>query len=87
MLPPARPAGIGKPVEASASPAAAPKPVAGKHAKDPIGDLLGAPAPVPPAPIKPGAAKGQPVEKAARPAPSRQNDAIAGLIEQTTRNH
>src|SRR6476661_4932979 len=36
MLPPARPAGIGKPVEASASPAAAPKPVAGKHAKDPI---------------------------------------------------
>jgi hypothetical protein len=86
MLPPPRPAGLGKAVEANPQPAPSRPVVPGKHAKDPIADLLGGPAPVPPAPIKP-AGKGQPVEKAARPAPSRQNDSIAGLIEQTARSH
>jgi hypothetical protein len=91
ILPPSRPAGFGRTADQGAAVPA--KPAPGKHAapkdpaKDPIGDLLGGPAPVPPAPIKPGAAaKGQPVEKAARPAPPRGNDAIAGLIEQSARS-
>jgi hypothetical protein len=86
MLPPARPAGLGRAAEA---PAAAPgKPAAPKRpAKDPIADLLGGTAPVPPASIKPAAAKAQPIDKTVRPAVSAPaNDAIAGLIEQTSRS-
>ncbi|MFI4994933.1 MAG: hypothetical protein ACHQAQ_04015 [Hyphomicrobiales bacterium] len=91
ILPPARPPGLGRPSEQGSATLA--KPAPGKHpvkdpVKDPIADLLGGPAPVPPAPIKPGAGKGQTIEKAARPAtPVPANDAIAGLIEQTARNH
>jgi len=83
VLPPARPAGLGRAAEAPVAPA--PKPAGKRPTKDPIADLLGGAPPVPPAPVK-APAKGQPVEKAARPAP-RGNDAIAGLIEQTARNH
>ena len=84
VLPPSRPAALGRPADPVAPPPA--KPAAGKRpGKDPIADLLGGPAPVPPSPIKPSL-KAQPVEKAARPAPAHANDAIAGLIEQTARN-
>jgi hypothetical protein len=89
ILPPSRPPGLGRSSEQG--PATPAKPALGKHpakdpvkepAKDPIADLLGGPAPVPPAPIKPGAGKGQTIEKAARPAtPAPANDAIAGLID------
>jgi hypothetical protein len=86
MLPPPRPAGLGR--SAEQGPVAPAKPLPGKRpAKDPIADLLGGTAPVPPAPIKPSGGKGQVIEKGGRPAtPAPANDAIAGLIEQTARN-
>jgi hypothetical protein len=86
VLPPTRPAAFGRSPEAGQAPTAKAAPV--KHqAKDPIADLLGGPAPVPPAPIKPPGAKAQAIEKAPHPgAPSPTNDAIAGLIDQSSRS-
>jgi hypothetical protein len=86
ILPPSRPTDLGRPAEPGA--AAAAKPATGRRpTKDPIGDLLGGTAPVPPAPIKPSTAKGQPVEKSARPIQTHPDDAIATLIQQTARSH
>jgi hypothetical protein len=85
VLPPPRPADLGRATE-PASPAPA-KPASGKHPKDPIADLLGGTAPVPPAPVKPAATKAQSVDKsAARAAPAHTPDALAVLIEQTSRS-
>ena len=86
MLPPSRPAELGRSAEREPTPAASPGP--GKRpAKDPIADLLGGAAPVPPARIKGPAVKRQTVEKRARPAaPAPANDAIAALIERTARS-
>jgi hypothetical protein len=85
MLPPSRLTALGRPAEQGAP--APVKPVPGKHPKDPIADLLGGSAPVPPAPIKPGAAKAQTIDKsAARPAPAHSPDALAVLIEQTSKS-
>jgi hypothetical protein len=84
VLPPSRPSGLGRAFEpGSTAPA---KPAAGKRqVRDPIADLLGEKAPVPPAPIKSSLTKGQTVEKAAR-TPASSSDSIAGLIEQTARS-
>jgi hypothetical protein len=83
ILPPVRPAAFGRSPEAGAAPA---KAAAVKHpVKDPIADLLGGTAPVPPAPIR-SAGKAQVIEKSAHPAASPANDAIAGLIDQSARN-
>jgi hypothetical protein len=86
VLPPPRPPGLGRAAELGPPPP--PKPAGGKRpAKDPIGDLLGEPAPVPPAPIK-GAGKGQSIEKATRPgAAGPSHDAIAALIGKTAGSH
>lgn len=85
VLPPARPNALGKPAEPSA--AAPAKPAPGKHPKDPIADLLGGSTPVPPAPVKASPGKVQTTDKsaAARPAPAHPSDALANLIEQTSK--
>ncbi|MFI5012874.1 MAG: hypothetical protein ACHQAY_11045 [Hyphomicrobiales bacterium] len=85
ILPPSRPAGLGRAPDPGASTPA--KPVVGKHpAKDPIADLLGGTPPVPPAPIKPAGGKAQSVEKLRPGASAPPADALAALIEQTTRS-
>ncbi|SDR52500.1 hypothetical protein SAMN05444161_5261 [Rhizobiales bacterium GAS191] len=86
ILPPVRPAAFGRSPEAGPAPVAKAAPP--KHqAKDPIADLLGGPAPVPPAPIKSPGGKPQAIEKSAHPAAqSPANDAIAGLIDQSAHN-
>ena len=56
-----------------------------KHAeRDPLADLIGEAAPVPPAPIRPASPKPQALDKAPH-APAPSSDAIAGLIEQSAK--
>jgi hypothetical protein len=80
MLPPVRPAELGRIPDANPTVAAGASklPAAKRPAKDPLADLI-TPAPTPPA--KP-AAKAQPVDKVAV---RSSNDALAALIERSTK--
>lgn len=63
------------------------KPLPVKHAeRDPLADLIGESAPLPPAPVRPASSKPQAQEKAPHaPVPVPAHDAIAGLIEQSAK--
>jgi hypothetical protein len=85
MLPPVRPAEFGRAADLAPTPAVAPKPLAAKRpAKDPIGDIISGGAPSPAALAKPITAKAQPIDKAGA---ASSNDALAALIERSTKGH
>jgi hypothetical protein len=81
-LPPSRPTVLAH--GEAASPPQAKSPPARHTERDPLADLIGGGAPVPPAPIRPASLKPQATDKAPH-AQAPANDAIAGLIEQTAK--
>ena len=81
-LPPSRPGALAH-GEGSSPPS--PKPPLARHAeRDPLADLIGGGAPIPPMPIRAASLKAPGADKAPR-APAPANDAIAGLIEQSAK--
>ena len=81
-LPPSRPTALGR-IDGGSTPVV--KAAIARHVeRDPLADIISETGPMPPASIKPSAARSQTGDKASR-GPSSGNDALANLITQTAK--